>query len=190
MSILGILKYPDPFLKTLAAPVGSVDESIGTLIDDMFETMYRYRGIGLAAVQVGVGRRVIVLDVPELDMAEDLDAAPDTPDEEPAERPRLVLSLVNPEIIESDGKITYEEGCLSVPGVNADVHRADHVKVTALNRDGSKIEMEATGLLSIVIQHEIDHLDGILFIDRLSRLKRELVKRKLKKQIETQEGAL
>jgi peptide deformylase len=153
-----------------------VDESIGTLIDDMFETMYCYRGIGLAAVQVGVGKRVIVLDVPELDMAEDLDAAPDTPDEEPAERPRLVLSLVNPEIIESDGKITYEEGCLSVPGVNADVHRADHVKVTALNRDGSKIE--------------IDHLDGILFIDRLSRLKRELVKRKLKKQIETQEGAL
>ena len=196
MGVLEILKYPDPFLKTLAAPVGSVDDSIRTLIDDMFETMYRYRGIGLAAVQVGVDKRIIVLDVPEIGLDEDLDTAPATsfgePGEpgEPGERTRFVLSLVNPEIVESDGKLIYEEGCLSVPGVNADVQRAAHVKVVALDRDGSRVEMEAEGLLAIAIQHEIDHLDGILFIDRLSRLKREFVKRRLKKQIEAQEGAL
>ncbi len=196
MGVLEILKYPDPFLKTLAAPVESVDDSIRMLIDDMFETMYRYRGIGLAAVQVGVDKRIIVIDVPEIDLDEDLDAAPvtsfDEPDEsdEPAERTRFVLSLVNPEIVESEGKLVYEEGCLSVPGVNADVQRAAHVKVVALDRDGSRVEMEAEGLLAIAIQHEIDHLDGILFIDRLSRLKREFVKRRLKKQIEAQEGAL
>ncbi len=195
MSVLGILKYPDPFLKTEAAPVGSVDDSIRTLIDDMFETMCRYRGIGLAAVQVGVEKRVIVLDVPEIGLDEDLETAfaetAETAETgEPAERRRFVLSLVNPEIVESDGKLVYEEGCLSVPGVNADVQRAAHVKVVALDRDGSRVDMEAEGLLAIAIQHEIDHLDGILFIDRLSRLKREFVKRRLKKQIEAQEGAL
>jgi peptide deformylase len=189
MSVLEILKYPDPFLKTEAAPVGSVDDSIRTLIDDMFETMHRYRGIGLAAVQVGADKRVIVLDLPEIGLDEDPDTEPDEP-YEPGERTRFVLALVNPEIVESDGKIVYEEGCLSVPGVNADVQRAAHVKVVALDRDGSRVEMEAEGLLSIAIQHEIDHLDGILFIDRLSRLKREFVKRRLKKQIEAQEGAL
>ncbi len=187
MSILEILKYPDPFLKTKATPVESVDDSIRTLIDDMFETMYRFRGIGLAAVQVGVAKRVIGLDVPEIDMTEEPeDDVADTT----AERPKILLALVNPNIIDSDGKITYEEGCLSVPGVNADVQRADYIRVEALNRDGAKVDIEAKGLLSIAIQHEIDHLDGILFIDRLSRLKRELVKRKLKKQIEAQEGAL
>ncbi len=169
-----------------------MDDSIRTLIDDKFETKGRYRGIGLAAVQVGVDKRVIVLDVPEIDMDEDedLDVEPATPADEPAERTRFVLALVNPEIVASDGKIVYEEGCLSVPGVNADVQRAAHVKVVALDRDGARVEMEAEGLLSIAIQHEIDHLDGILFIDRLSRLKREFVKRRLKKQIEAQEGAL
>ena len=186
MSILEILKYPDPFLKTEAAPVSSVDDSVRSLIDDMFETMYRFRGIGLAAVQVGVDKRVIVLDVPEIGLDEESDAGPD----EPEEPRRSILALVNPDIIDSDGKITYEEGCLSVPGVNADVQRADYIRVEALDRDGVKVNIEANGLLSIAIQHEVDHLDGVLFIDRLSRLKRELVKRKLKKQIEAQEGAL
>ena len=139
---------------------------------NMVETMRSARGIGLAATQVGDERRVIVLDVPEEDDGE-----------EEGER-RIHLTLVNPEIISSEGDTKFEEGCLSVPGFMADVKRAATINVKALDREGKQVEFTAHDLLSIAIQHEIDHLDGILFIDRLSRLKRELLKRKIKKVLE------
>ncbi|MBI5810338.1 MAG: peptide deformylase [Deltaproteobacteria bacterium] len=179
MALLNILKYPDPFLKTKASPVDAVDKGIKTLVSDMIETMYYGRGIGLAAVQVKAGHRVAVLDVPD-----DMDK--EGPERE---RGKNLIVLINPEIISSSGTIVYEEGCLSVPGVTADVTRADKVTVKALNRDGNPIEISAEGLLAIVIQHEIDHLDGLLFIDRLSRLKRDIIKRKLKKALEAEERA-
>lgn len=176
--ILNIIKYPDPFLKTKAAPVEAVDDSVRQLIDDMIETMYLARGIGLASVQVGDPRRVIVLDVPGEE------------DEERIKGKNLI-SLVNPEIISAEGETVYEEGCLSLPGINADVERAAKLRVKALDRDGNPIEIEAGGLLAVALQHEIDHINGILFIDRLSRLKRELMKRKYMKALQaTEEEAI
>lgn len=175
--ILEIIKYPDPFLKTHAARVESVDDSVRKLIDDMIETMYYARGIGLASVQVGDTRRVVVLDVPD-------------EDEKERAKGRNLMALVNPEIVSAEGETFYEEGCLSVPGVTADVERAARVKVKALDRDGKPFEIEAEGLLAIALQHELDHLNGVLFIDRLSRLKRELVKRRYKKSLETEERAI
>ncbi len=177
MSLLTILKFPDPFLKTKAEPVEKVDAEIGKLISDMIDTMYGARGIGLAAVQVGVAKRVVVLDVPD-------------DDEEKRERGRNLMALINPEIISSEGEMVYEEGCLSVPGFTADVTRAEKVVVKALDREGRPVELEAEGLPAIAIQHEIDHLDGTLFIDRLSRIKREIIKRKIKKALEAEEKAL
>lgn len=172
-----IIRYPDPFLKTHASRVEAVDESVGTLIDDMVETMYYARGIGLASVQIGDPRRVVVLDVPG-------------EDEKDRAKGKNLIALVNPEIVLVEGETTYEEGCLSLPGITADVERAAKVKVQALDRDGNPFEIEAEGLLAIALQHEIDHLNGIIFIDRLSRLKRELVKRKYKKSLETEERAI
>ncbi|MBI5827042.1 MAG: peptide deformylase [Deltaproteobacteria bacterium] len=179
MALLNILKYPDPFLKTKAAPVQSIDLEVKKLISDMVETMAMARGIGLAATQVGVGKRVVVLNVP---VGEN--------DEERRERGKNLVVLVNPEIVGSSGSITYDEGCLSVPGVTAEVERFSNVTVKALDRDGAPFEIKAEGLFAIALQHEIDHLDGILFIDRLSRLKRELIKRKYKKAMERQDRAL
>lgn len=179
--VLTILKYPDPFLKTKAKPVDKVDESVKKLIDDMTETMFRAKGIGLAATQVGVDKRIAILDVPN--------QRKDGSREERVPGQNLVV-LINPEIIETDGKITYEEGCLSIPGINADVVRAASVTVTAIDRDGNPVQFQAEGLFAIAIQHEIDHLDGILFIDRLSRLKRDIIKRKIKKMLEAEERAL
>ena len=175
--ILEIIRYPDPFLKTHASRVEAVDESVRTLIDNMVETMYYARGIGLASVQVGDTRRVVVLDVPD-------------EDEKDRTKGKNLIALVNPEIVLVEGETTYEEGCLSLPGITADVERAAKVKVQALDRDGNPFEIEAEGLLAIALQHEIDHLNGIIFIDRLSRLKRELVKRKYKKSLETEERAI
>ena len=172
-----IIRYPDPFLKTHASRVEAVDESVRTLIDDMVETMYYARGIGLASVQIGDPRRVVVLDVPG-------------EDEKDRTKGKNLIALVNPEIILVEGETTYEEGCLSLPGITADVVRAAMVKVQALDRDGNPFEIEAEGLLAIALQHEIDHLNGVIFIDRLSRLKRELVKRKYKKSLETEERAI
>ena len=175
--ILEIIRYPDPFLKTHASRVEAVDESVRTLIDNMVETMYYARGIGLASVQIGDPRRVVVLDVPD-------------EDEKDRTKGKNLIALVNPEIVLVEGETTYEEGCLSLPGITADVDRAAKVKVQALDRDGNPFEIEAEGLLAIALQHEIDHLNGIIFIDRLSRLKRELVKRKYKKSLETEERAI
>jgi peptide deformylase len=162
MTTLDILHFPDPRLRTIAQPVEQVDDAIRKLVDDMFETMYAAPGIGLAATQVNVDKRVIVIDVSE---------EKDQP-----------LCLINPEILARDGVEEMEEGCLSVPGVFELVERADHVRVRALNQNGERFEMEAGDLLAVCIQHEIDHLNGKLFVDYLSPLKRARIRKKLEKE--------
>lgn len=178
---LNILKYPDPFLKTKAEPVASVDASVKKLIEDMIETMYKAKGIGLAATQIGVGKRIVILDVPARN--EDGSRAERTPG-------KHLTVLVNPVLTDAAGSMTYEEGCLSIPGIHADVKRASDITVSALDRDGNRITFRATDLFAIAIQHEVDHLDGILFIDRVSRLKREMIKRRIKKLREAEEWDL
>jgi len=145
-----ILVYPDPFLARKAVPVPVVDDRIRSLIRDMFETMYAAEGIGLAATQVGVGKRVVVLDVSPVDET----IAP--------------VAVVNPEIVARDGSATAVEGCLSVPGVQGEVCRAETVEVRGMDEQGTPLRIRADGILSRALQHEIDHLDGVLFIDRLS----------------------
>ena len=167
MSILTILEFPDKRLRTVAEEVNKVDDSIKTLVDDMLETMYQAKGVGLAATQVNVHKRVIVMDI-----SEDKD--------EP-------ICLINPKIVEKDGEEESEEGCLSVPGFFEKVTRAEHIKVQALNRDGETFEMEARDLLAVCIQHEMDHLQGKLFVDYLSAFKRNRIKAKLDK-IHKQQG--
>jgi len=162
MARLPILEYPDPRLRTKAAPVTVCDGVIRTLVADLFETMYAAPGIGLAASQVDVHRRVLVADV-----SEEQDQG---------------ICLINPEIIHAQGSTSYEEGCLSVPGFYDEVERAEQIKVRALNPDGEAFEMEAEGILAICIQHEMDHLDGKLFVDYLSELKRGRLRKKLLKQ--------
>ncbi len=166
MAIMPILVTPHPCLKTKAEPVAAVDDAIRTLMDDMLETMYEAPGIGLAAPQVGVSKRVIVLDV----AGKDEDPAP--------------MCLANPEVIwESEDINTYEEGCLSVPSQYAEVKRPSCVKVRYIDRDNQAQEIDADGLLATCLQHEIDHLNGTLFIDHLSNLKRNMLLRKLKKHL-------
>ncbi len=161
MTIREILVYPDPRLREVASPVERVDEEIRTLIEDMAETMYAAPGVGLAATQIGVPLRVFVIDIAS------------------EEEPSNLLAFVNPEILEREGSQTYREGCLSFPGVSEDVKRAAHVRVRALDRNGEPFELEATDLLAVAIQHENDHLDGELMIDRVSPLRRRLMSRKL-----------
>jgi len=161
MTKLVILEYPDPRLRNKARPVAKVDAAARQLMDDMLETMYASKGIGLAAIQVNVPQRIIVLDVSE---------SRDQP-----------LVFANPEIVKSVGLVPGEEGCLSVPGFYEKVKRAEHVVVRALGRDGKPFEMAADGLLAVCVQHEIDHLDGKLFVDYLSELKRQLIRRRLEK---------
>lgn len=162
MALLEILEYPDPLLRTKAQVVKTVDDAIRKLVSDMFETMYAAPGIGLAANQVKAFERVIVIDVSD---------HKDQP-----------LCLINPELIASSGTQTCEEGCLSVPGVYADVERASEIQVKALDCDGQPFELDATELLAVCIQHEMDHLQGKLFVDYLSPLKRLRVRKKLEKQ--------
>ncbi|HEX7029319.1 MAG TPA: peptide deformylase [Gammaproteobacteria bacterium] len=162
MALLDILHYPDSRLRNVAKPVDAVDDGIRKLIDDMFETMYAAPGIGLAATQVNVAKRVVVIDV-----SDDSD--------EP-------LALVNPEILEKDGVETMQEGCLSVPGFYENVQRAERIRFRYLDRHGETVEREADGLLAVCVQHEIDHLDGKLFVDYLSDLKRSRIRKKLEKQ--------
>ena len=161
LGILTILEFPDERLRKKAAVVKVVDDKIRRLLDDMLETMYESRGVGLAATQVDVHQRIVVIDV-----SDDKEAP---------------LILINPEIIEKDGVKEAEEGCLSVPGFFEKVTRAEHIRVRALNREGEIFEIEATELLAICIQHEIDHLDGKLFVDHISPLKRQRIKKKLEK---------
>jgi peptide deformylase len=162
MALLPILRYPDPRLHKKAAPVAVVDDAIRQLIADMAETMYEAPGIGLAATQVDVHRRVVVMDVTEDKSG--------------------LLALVNPEILERSGEQVCEEGCLSVPGIYEKVTRAERVKVCALNAQGEPFELEAEGLLAVCVQHEIDHLDGKVFVEYLSQLKQGRIKAKLAKK--------
>ncbi|HOB47104.1 MAG TPA: peptide deformylase [Zoogloea sp.] len=162
MALLPILRYPDPRLHTRAAPVREVDDTVRKLIADMAETMYEAPGIGLAATQVDVHRRIVVIDV-----SEDKSA---------------LLALINPEIISRSGEQICEEGCLSVPGIYDKVARAEKVRVQALNQLGERFELDAEGLLAVCIQHELDHLDGKVFVEYLSQLKQTRIKGKLAKK--------
>lgn len=163
MAILSILHFPDPRLRNKAEPVESIDGEVKRLVDDMFETMYAAPGIGLAAIQVNVRRRVVVIDISE-----------------PKNQP---LCLINPELLALNGTEEMEEGCLSVPGVYDTVQRAEWIRVRALNQEGEPFELETDGLLSVCIQHEIDHLEGRLFVDHLSQLKRQRIRKKAEKRL-------
>ena len=173
MSALKILTYPDPELKKTSKPVEKIDDSIIKLIDDMADTMYAIPGVGLAAPQVGVLKRIIIYDAERKDLEEE-----NLSEAEKIKRRNLKI-LINPNIISSRGKCTSEkEGCLSVPDLRANINRASDIHVEALNIKGKKISFETSETEAIVIQHEIDHLNGILFIDYLSTLKREMYRRR------------
>lgn len=162
MAILEILRYPDSRLRNQAQPVAQVDTETKQLIADMFETMYAAPGIGLAATQVNSTKRLLVMDI--------------------SEERNDPLCLINPEIVFQEGEEKEEEGCLSVPGVSEPVKRATHIQVKALDRDGNPIELDLEGLPAVCVQHEIDHLEGKLFIDYLSSLKRTRIRKKLEKE--------
>ena len=165
MAILHICTYPEEILGQRAEPITEIDEDVVKLVDHMTETMYSAPGIGLAATQVGVAKQVLVADI-----------APRRPESE-------LIVLINPEIVAAEGEVIFEEGCLSVPDYQAEVKRHEKVTVRGLNLQGEEVEIEAEGLLAVVLQHEIDHLNGMLFIDRLSKLKRDLYKRKVRKKL-------
>jgi len=166
MTLLDIITYPDKRLRQKAAPVETVDDEVRQIIADMAATMYAAPGMGLASVQVGIYKRIIIYDISG-----------------PEDNPKLEV-LINPEIVESEGtQLSESEGCLSVPDFRSDVKRFARVKVEALDRDGQPVEIDTDGLHAIVLQHEIDHLDGVLFIDKISALKREMYKRKVKKAL-------
>ena len=165
MAILHICTYPEEILRRRAEPITEIDEEVVKLVDHMAETMYSAPGIGLAATQVGVSKQVLVADI-----------APRRPESE-------LIVLINPEIVAAEGEVIFEEGCLSVPDYQAEVKRHEKVTVRGLNLQGEEVEIEAEGLLAVVLQHEIDHLNGMLFIDRLSKLKRDLYKRKVRKKL-------
>ncbi len=169
MAVLDICKYPDPVLLQKAKPVKNVDDSLQKLIQDMIETMYQAPGIGLAANQIGKPIRLIVFDVT------------------PKDQDRNPSVLINPEIIEAEGEQILEEGCLSVPEYYSDVKRSAKVIARGLDLEGKPVEICGEGILATVLQHEIDHLDGILFIDRISALKRALYKKKVQKKLKKQE---
>ncbi len=169
MAKLPILTFPNPRLRNRAQPVREVDARVRRLVDDMLETMYAAPGIGLAAIQVDVPLRVVVMDISD---------AHNSP-----------LCLINPEILDREGEEQMEEGCLSVPGFFEPVVRAERVRVRALDRDGRPFELAADGLLAVCIQHEIDHLDGKLFVDYLSSLKRQRIRRRLEKDQKDQTPA-
>ena len=164
MAIRNLLHYPDPPLRQKAAHVNTVEPRIQKLIDDMAETMYAAPGVGLAANQIGEPYRIFIIDI----AAED--------------EPSNLIIFVNPEILSKDGEEVGPEGCLSFPGVNEDIKRAARVRVRALDRDGKPFELAADGLLAVAIQHEMDHLDGLLMIDRMGMLKKRIVHRKMQKR--------
>lgn len=166
MAIREIVLYPEArdVLTTDCEPIEEVDDEVRQLVDDLIETMYDANGVGLAAPQIGVTKRVTVIDVTDRE----------------SEEPHVHV-LINPEIIEREGKLTWEEGCLSFPGLYGDVKRAERVKVRALNRDGEPYEIEGEGLFAVALQHEIDHLHGTLFIERMSGLKRRMALKEYKK---------
>ena len=169
MALLPIVEVPDPRLRQISSPVEKVDDEVRALIRDMFETMYDAPGIGLAAIQVGVPKRILVIDLQE----------PEVEDGPPVKDPRV---FINPQILQhSDEEVPYLEGCLSVPDQYAEVERPDHIRARWLDENGKAHEEQLDGLLAVCLQHEMDHLEGILFIDHLSRLKREMILRKIAK---------
>ena len=172
MSILPILKFPDPRLAKKSLPVVKFDQELKTLCNDMLETMYAAPGIGLAAPQINVHQRIIVIDI-------DYETPEDAPEEIINKNPQI---FINPKILSKDGEILFQEGCLSVPGTYEEVLRADHVVVEFQDIEGKTHKIEADGLLAVAIQHEIDHLEGRLFIDRLSFVKSKAVKRRILKE--------
>ena len=172
MSLLQILRYPEPVLSRKAEPITTIDDELRSLANDMAETMYAAPGVGLAAPQVGVSRRLIVLDCAGKD------------------EPRQLYVAINPEVVAREGESFEEEGCLSVPGYYARVERAAEVTVRFLDLDGAERELTTGGLLAVAFQHEIDHLDGILFVDHLSSLKKSIFRKKYKKIIEQMEESL
>jgi peptide deformylase len=166
MATLAILKYPDPRLRQVAKPISEVTDEIRALIEDMAETMYEASGCGLAATQVGVDKRLFIIDTAREDEPSDLKV------------------FINPEIIELTGSQKWEEGCLSFPGATEEIRRAERVQVRALDQFGKPFTLEADGLLAVAIQHENDHLNGVLMIDKLNALKRRMVSRKVTQQLE------
>ena len=162
MALMNVLEFPDPRLRTKAVPVEAVDDALRALIDDMFETMYAAPGIGLAATQVDVHKRLLVADV-------------STDKDDPH-------VLINPSIVSSEGIVVTEEGCLSVPGFYAEVERAEKIRVAYLDRNGDQKETDMEGLLAVCVQHEMDHLDGKLFVDYLSEAKRQRIRKRLLKE--------
>ena len=169
MTVLDILTYPDRFLKKQTAPVENIDGALQTIFDNMATTMYQAPGVGLAAPQVGIGHSFIIYDVSPQEDGHDLHV------------------LVNPKIVTREGEIISEnEGCLSVPEFRADVKRAERILVERVDRDGNPLRFDAEGMLAIVIQHELDHLNGTLFIDHISTLKRQMYKRRVKKEMKQQ----
>ena len=162
MALMNVLEFPDPRLRTKAVPVEAVDDALRALIDDMFETMYAAPGIGLAATQVDVHKRLLVADV-------------STDKDDPH-------VLINPSIVSSEGIVVTEEGCLSVPGFYAEVERAEKIRVAYLDRNGDQKETDMDGLLAVCVQHEMDHLDGKLFVDYLSEAKRQRIRKRLLKE--------
>lgn len=171
MAILPIIEAPDPRLRTISTPVETIDDALQQLIDDMFETMYAAPGIGLAAIQVGVPKRLLVMDLQE----------PES-DEEGAPSVRTPRVFINPQILEGSEQLSiYNEGCLSVPDQFAEVERPASIRVSWMDREGRIHEQRLEGLLATCLQHEMDHLNGVLFIDHLSRLKRDMLLKKLDK---------
>jgi len=164
MAVLEILKYPHPLLKKRSQEIEKIDENIRQLIQDMTETMYDANGVGLAACQVGVGKRIIVLDVSPMDPEQDL------------------FALINPEIVAEEEEIDHEEGCLSVPDCQEIIKRKQKVRIRGMSSEGKEVELEAQGILAIALQHEVDHLNGVLILDRMSGLKREIYRNKLRKK--------
>jgi peptide deformylase len=179
MGLLPIIEIPDPMLRAQSAPVESITADVTRLIADMFETMYQAPGIGLAAVQVAVPRRLLVIDLQD----------PEEEEGEPVRRPHV---FINPDIVHSsDARKTYNEGCLSIPDQYAEIERPDIVRATWIDEKGQKQEGEFDGLMAVCLQHEVDHLNGILFIDHLSRLKRDMVvKRVVKARKERDKAAI
>ncbi len=161
MALLNVLKYPDPRLRKVAAVVDSIDDNVRAIVSDMFETMYEDNGVGLAATQVDIQQRILVADVSHTQ-------------KEP-------ICLINPDIVKQEGYETFEEGCMSIPGVYEEIERAKVISVKALDKYGDHLEFEADGLLAVCIQHEIDHLNGKLFVDYLSPLKQKMIQKKMEK---------
>lgn len=171
MAVRTILHYPDPRLREKARPVAEITPAIQKLVDDMAETMYAAPGVGLAATQIGEAHRIFVIDTASED------------------EPSNLRVFINPEIVARDGEVTWEEGCLSFPSVVEEIDRAEKVKVKALDREGKPFELDCDGLLAVAVQHELDHLDGVLMIDRMGALKKRIVDRKMRRRAETRASA-